>query len=185
MQRNRQSVLIGVVLAGIATAAGLTGPATAGAEPDLPDLSGLTSVDTRLYQTFSRGSTGLTFSTAAGQSCYFLPGIETADETASQGLWCTGRFPGVDTSPPPKSYRNGCYFSRVSDNRGLIYYINEDAEVAPCDQEPYGRELSLGSKIVSGRITCGVPEVDVTVCIDTRAGQRHGFILQPAGSEAF
>jgi hypothetical protein len=158
--------------------------ATAHADPDFPDLNNFSPVDIAPYQASQRGTPYISFSTPDGLSCSFAAYSDKNDPNIDQGLSCTGNLqPG---STLPKDH-NWCMAGRVAtEQSGLIYHLKSAAVGIQCGDSGQGRRLlEVGSKISLGNITCAVGAGDLTACLDTRVGQRHGFVVQPAGSTAF
>ena len=103
------------------------------------------------------------------------------DATTNQGLYCRGNFPGIYFAPPNNGW---CEDKYVKNNNAFVYRF-ASSQVWCDSPDPPAKPLPSGSKIASGNITCVVGDGRLTACLDTRAGQRHGFVLQPSGSSAF
>ena len=156
---------------------------TAAADPTFPDLNSFSAVDPGPYQVYGRGTTSLVFDTPDGLSCGFGSARDMDDPDGDQHLSCTGKFPARPSPAPPQNGQ--CALELINDAHGLIYHFSSSYLWAPCDAGPSVRPLGVGQKISSGNITCAVGAGDLTACLDTRAGQRHGFVLQPSGSVGF
>lgn len=150
---------------------------TAAADPGFPDLDAFTVVPTAPYE-YRAPTTGFTtieFSTPDGVNCRF--NVTRRDETSTQELSCRGRF------PDDASAQSNDYCADVGSGSSFVYRIHHQPN--ECVTSPRGVLLPAGSKISAGDITCAVGAGSLTACLDTRAGQRHGFVLQPSGSTAF
>lgn len=157
------------------------------ADPDFPDLGRFMAVDTGPFETASTDGkwVKIDFSTPDGMTCHFDGAASMKDETTSQELNCSGQLPDVTYRTTPQM---NCQRTDVRARGGLVYYIDEpeayyEPEGVDCLRQV--RVLSPGQKLSSGNITCVVGEGALTACLDARAGQRHGFVLQPSGSRAF
>jgi hypothetical protein len=162
---------------------GIAACGTAAADPTFPDLNSFSAVDPGPYQAHGRGTTSLLFDTPDGLSCSFGSARDMADPDADQHLSCTGKFPARPSPAPPRN--DQCALERIDDANGLIYHFSSSYTWGPCDAWPNVRPLGAAQKLSSGSITCAVGAGDLTACLDTRAGQRHGFVLQPSGSVGF
>jgi hypothetical protein len=157
--------------------------ATAHADPAFPDLDSFRLVDKGPYLAHGRGTFSVIFYTPDGLTCSFGEPVDS-DPGTDQNLSCWGNIaPGTPLVP---ERGNQCLLGRVDDARGLIYHLQPQSLYGSCDQPQTGPQvLPAGNKISWGNITCAVGAGSVTACLDTRLGQRHGFVLQPSGSTAF
>lgn len=151
------------------------------AEPAFPDMSAFSSVDSAAYERRAINSDSIEFSTPDGLNCSFIALGQMRDMTADQGLNCRGHFPGIDYDPPSNGW---CEYKTVGNNHSFTYRF--DRAYLQCgDHDFLHKPLPAGTRIASGNITCAVGPDRMTACLDTRAGLRHGFVLQPSGSSAF
>jgi hypothetical protein len=160
-----------------------TSSGIAAAEPQFPDLNAFTSVDPTAFG--DPPGPMISFATPDSLTCSFYVADKMADPTSNQSLACRGHFPGADIKPPKDGW---CEYKIVNNAAGFVYHFSsETTECKFLDAKPdrSAKTLAPGSKISSANITCAVGAGQLTACLDTRAGTRHGFVLHPSGSSAF
>lgn len=173
-----------------AAACAVTTPAIAAAEPAFPDLDTFSPVDVTSYEVEYGKGRGpvIHFATPDGLACEFNSLKDRADPTANQYLNCYGTIPGIATPAPVDDAPPGsCVYTMVSSGSELRYdYARRSTSECGYNARAEGLPLlEAGSKLASGNIVCAVGADSLTACLDTRLGQRHGFVLKPSGSNAF